>query len=273
MTLVEIVIALGLIMGLSLGVMVLLDRTNKVASSGTLKASAQEIRRNLLAMLENESVWLQVFAHEQNRTFECVRKRLDCHQSHVEGDDAKPGLPYVVYDSAGQVYFDSRNPTAGYTQGGAPCTSYPSRGCPLRPELTWRPVCTAAETQPCFPQQLELSGRVFYNPGPDAPRGTVIAYNAENYAFRLIKNVLAAPQQPQQTAAVVPATPAEADGEDGRDDSEKLAQKQKDMLCNQVAPTLRGQSPEALKQTMRGMGYEESTFDELVKALENCPKP
>lgn len=241
---IEAMIAFGMLMGLALGAAYIMSQLQKTNTAGVAKATAREIRQNVVTMLENEAAWLITASKPSNRTFSCLREAKNCHDGAPED---LPGLAYAVHDATGAVYYDGLDPKLGYSLNGAACRTFPSKACPFRMELTWRPICQPAPMF-CLPSQIELSGRVIHEPGPSAPAASWMAHNPANYAFRLIKNL-------SSSGASVTLPPAV----------------QKTMFCAQIAPLLKGQSPETIKQTIKNLGYDEDVYDQFMAAMSGCP--
>jgi prepilin-type N-terminal cleavage/methylation domain-containing protein len=275
MSLVEVMIAVSVMSVVGLGLLHINSELQKAARQGTAKTAAREIRQNLVQVLENNESWVQTVSHKLNQTFLCLSGTGDCHEAQGA---SKPGLPYAILDPVGQVFYDGQNPTLGYTLNGAKCDKFPSPACPFHVELTWRPLCLPPPVA-CRPSQVEVSGRVIFDVGPTAPVNMRMAYNPDNYAFKIIKSVLsgtASPNSPVPSGSPTSGptgTPSPVLPGAAMDHDEALMQMQKEVLCKTVAPSLSGLGPEKLKETLRNMGYPDSMYDAMVSALQDCKSP
>ena len=99
---------------------------------------AQSIRVLVNDALQNDLSWYQTVQAATNTTMQCLKNGTDCRSA---------GGAFALYDSAGNLIFDSTLATNGYTAEGVPCSTFNSTSgnsaCPIRVSLNWQPACPA----------------------------------------------------------------------------------------------------------------------------------
>jgi hypothetical protein len=215
-SLVEIMIAMGLMMAIGLGMAQLMNQMNMGNMRTAVLSTAQQLRSNFSEMIRNDQAFASTVNDPANKTFHCLVSLTDCNPAKLANTDYAPG-PFRVHNASGGLFFDGIDPGNGFTQGGARCNDYPSAGCVLRVQLSWHPLCSpdTDASHPCLVPQIEVLATTFYT--PPGPNGR-FPFNPQNYGFSIIKT-LSAPgadfngPASQPTASPVPiAVGANADG-------------------------------------------------------------
>lgn len=161
MTIIEVVTSLALVsIALYLSIYAMSAMLDKKALARR-QVDMGTIRRTLVATLQNDDAWSRTLQANPGM-FSCLltssakESDPDCRPLDVPG-----GVLFPLYNSQGDLVFDSTVPTNGLTDTGEPCTTFDAingnRECPYRVELRWRPICPAAPETCRFPL-IEISG-------------------------------------------------------------------------------------------------------------------
>ena len=261
MTLVEIMIAMGLVGVISLGIMSMMTQMNKAQLRSTAITQAQMLRQNFYEIVNNPVAWNNTVKDIINSNLACLRINADCV---AEQDPEKP-RPFVLKDPSDKIFYNGLDPTSGFSVGGTPCTAFPSDGCSFHVELSWKAFCQP--NIPCLGPSIEVSGKVIYKPGT---HDRVIAYNPANYSFKSIK---------QEQMVPVIAVPSPSGSPDAsRDPASQGTQapasaneQQINMICNALGPNIN--NPEAIAQIkaqMAGMGLSGAATSFIDNLPQTC---
>lgn len=172
-TLVEILVATGLIGIVLIGIMSLTTISQKQQAQSNITFQAGAIRGNLVAHLQNPAAWQKTVADTTNTSLDCLRNGTDC--TGITG-------AFRVRDAANSIVYDPLVATHGFTANGAPCSTFAAGGndaCPLRMELSWSPICSGT----CVSPQVKVTGTMQYKPSTQA---RTIAFNSANYSFEKV---------------------------------------------------------------------------------------
>jgi type II secretory pathway pseudopilin PulG len=194
-TLVEAMIAFGVVMLIGLAIAQMMSQTGKMQTRTDVLSNAHMIKQYLTDVLSNTNAWKFTLEDPGNITFSCFQNGTDCSLPPPNN----PNRNFRMRDPSNGVLYDALNSVNGFTRGGAPCSNYPSAACPFRVELTWKAYCppptalSPSGPPQCFPPDvsIEVSGKVIYSPGNNQELKT--PFNPENYRILLMKN---APQPP-----------------------------------------------------------------------------
>jgi hypothetical protein len=199
-SLVQIMIAVGIMGILMLGMTSLFEIFHKQQNQSNLVFQAGMLRNNLVAALNNPVGWKNTTSQSANNftsgvMLDCLNNGKPCTTDQTT-DLAGGGTPVgysggaptdngvlirQVLDSSGAVILDSTNPNTGYTPQGASCSTFNAATgsgddlCPLRFEVHWWANCNSV-VNTCVNAQPELKIFVIYN-----PRKQVHAFNPANY--------------------------------------------------------------------------------------------
>ena len=196
MSIMEVVIAAGIMGVVTMGVLSLSTLTLKQQTQSNVTFHADTTRRTLLAALNNRASWERTVTNPVNHGTEEGMSALDCipvvnpppglNQAGF-ACEAAGGAPFSnkmirqVNNAAGGLVYDASTPTKGIGQSGAACDGFvdPTSGaagndqCPLRFEVRWTAICS---NNPCVNPQVQLRIVALYNPGPNR-----ITFNPANY--------------------------------------------------------------------------------------------
>lgn len=199
MSLVEVLIAMGILLMLFLGVSSLMQEMTRAKIKENVSAAATMIRQNVYDMLRNEVAWKNTLL--ENKALNCIcNLKCDDESKLPSLDDMVRRLK--VLNSAGEVYYDTTQAQSGFNMSGNSCNSFPSDFCPFRMDIIWRMLCKAEGSSvqcPLFPQ-VEINGKLYYgsmpsSQGSSSPNATKInstftnqvSLNPLNYSFTLLK--------------------------------------------------------------------------------------
>lgn len=142
------------------------------------------LRINFILILENQSAWNNTFNDPFNQThsFGCFATG-NCSGNQpgfrIMGPTANvtPSPPSIPF-------FDPlNNPTAGFDQGGAPCTGFDelngNDSCPFQMQLTWTPIDAGS-----CPTLIEIIGKLVFH-----PKAAPLRNISGKWMFHLVKNV------------------------------------------------------------------------------------
>lgn len=186
-SLLEVLIAVGLVSLLSVGVIGLGKTMNKVQLQSTSVFQIGQVSHGFEVQLKGSAAWMVTLNDPRNSTFACLKNATDCRGA---------GGSFLALDTAGNpiLGYLSTSPTAGFSSSGIPCGTFSgaagtgSDACPFRLVLTWRPVC--AGTGPCLNPTVQINGTWIYN--PHSVQRT-IAFNNANYNFQIFRTQTGTP--------------------------------------------------------------------------------
>ncbi len=115
------------------------------------QSGLESMRNQVIQALESEIGLANTIA--ANASMACVGTHTDCSAQ------AGASWPIKVMSPDGVLLVDSATATYGFFTDGAPCNTYDSvngnDACPLRLNVTWRPICGPA---PCLNPQNQFVG-------------------------------------------------------------------------------------------------------------------
>lgn len=115
----------------------------------------QEMIISIVNLINSDVAWQKTIDHAANTTMDCLKDpgkfpAVASAGACTSGDGGK----FSLLDESGAVFIDFATATAGFNLNGF-CNSFSSSGndaCPLRAELSWRPLCTT-----CINNQVEVT--------------------------------------------------------------------------------------------------------------------
>jgi type II secretory pathway pseudopilin PulG len=180
-TLVEIMIALGLLMVVSLGIAEMMNQLTRSNLRSNLINTAQSVRQNVSEALRNTEAWKYTFVDPKNGSIKCICSTCSAFVGSVHALT-------VIRGPGNNVLYDGSDLTSGFSPNGARCTGFPSTSCPLRMDVVWTvscaAPCTLSET-PMFNVQGVFRYDVGTNPGANVQR---ISFNPASYGFNVFKS-------------------------------------------------------------------------------------
>ena len=219
-TLIEAMIAAGLSSVVVLSSFKLIDNLNKTNSNSSISFQANQIRRDVVALLQNPTGWHNtLWGANNSTTFACLINYTDCAAQVPNPANNGPSVSsntsanyysssvtgaFDVYNTAAAVYYQSSTTTKGFTLTGAQCntwsgtpfvagggtneagTTTTSSLCPFRLVLWWVPICPTT-TGKCISPTVHIMGYMLYTPSTNDKQHQV-AFNPGNYGVNFIVN-------------------------------------------------------------------------------------
>lgn len=146
-TMVETLIAAGILVGGMMAVMGIISAQQKLMSGQMQSASVSFIRQNLVNLITTQGAW--------NKTRE-LNSEMACMKTYPSTCTNGQTAVINLYGQDGSLVVDSKNSAGGLRQNGTACSSYgPSSktDCAVRAVVTWEVVCSSPAT--CqYPQEL-----------------------------------------------------------------------------------------------------------------------
>lgn len=137
----------------------------------TVTSKRQELYYDVMTMVSDDEAWKKTVDSLTNVSMDCLKNPADFPTIPAAAAgvcDATAGGTFNLYDRNGAIIVDTLTPTAGFQTSGGTCNDFSASGnnyCPLRVELTWRPLCTT-----CSEKQIEINALVRYVPTPESRR-------------------------------------------------------------------------------------------------------
>lgn len=181
MTLIEVMIASVIVLGLSLSLMSLSTNLRKDKLRYDLSRISNRVSQNFDAAIRNPASWFNTVNYISNRT------SFSCYQN-ASGCDVNPNSSDGFYDlvligaQGEKLSYDSQDLTSRLALFSERCDSnIPDRNeqCPLRYVAKWKPVCTS---YPCRNAQVEIKTEMIY----DFPEQAV--FNPQVYNTNLVRD-------------------------------------------------------------------------------------
>ena len=112
----------------------------------------QEILVTIVNLLNNDTAWQKTTDYLANTTMDCLKDKAKFPSISNAGKCLiTDGGKFSLLNDKGEIYLDNTVLTSGFSLNAGPCSLYSSSGndtCPLRAEVTWRPLCvTSANNQ------------------------------------------------------------------------------------------------------------------------------
>lgn len=168
-SLVEVMVAIGLMSIVSFGIMTMMESFNKERARTNFLTSAQVIRTQLYKLVEDKDSWQQIYSSSSNTIFECLRNGKDCTSK-------ESGL-IAVLDQVGTVVYDPR--LHGYTFQGLRCDlSLGPSVCPIKVEVKTTLICSQ---ETCQSPAVKTVGTMMLLSNPYSFAFNQSAYSFESY--------------------------------------------------------------------------------------------
>lgn len=172
-SLVEIMIASGLMALVASGLVSVVTAMNKEQNNQFRTAALRELKTRFQFLITDQNAWAMTL--QKNGTaglsMECLVKKTACTAGGIY--DLK------LYDPAGVLAFDplpfataspSYAPAAGFADKGSPCTTFNGNAgagvdsCPISYKVVWEPICPSSGV--CINPLVRVTVRLVFNPGP-----------------------------------------------------------------------------------------------------------
>lgn len=194
-TLIEALVAINLI-GISIYFgSTAINQLTKLKNNTQMYLNVNLAKRNLIAMLENNTAWLYSM-NGNGSEFDCLKNitgSLNDPGCEVKNDPN--GYPFVLYNDSNEVYYDPINSsTAGFDNNGEVCNSFDATvgnpNCPYRATFRWRPVCDMGPSLKCHQPSVEIFGEITIK-----KNASVFNIQRTSYEFQLTRPFVNCPVQ------------------------------------------------------------------------------
>jgi prepilin-type N-terminal cleavage/methylation domain-containing protein len=142
-SLIELMVSLVIGATVTLGFAQLLSMTADMQAKAMQLAAAENFKENILRALTNNTAWGNTLQANSGGTMACLWQGVTCNQVNQ---------PFILYDDANAVVFDSRNAANGFTSRGQLCSTFSQNpgnpACPMRYDLTWTATCSGTDCTP-----------------------------------------------------------------------------------------------------------------------------
>lgn len=146
-SLMEALIASGILVGGLMTVVGIITAQQKMMSGQIQSASVSFMRQNIVNLITTQGAWNKT--RELNSEMSCMRTYPS---TCTNGQTAQINL----YAQDGSLVVDTKNPSGGLRQNGKVCSGYDASGandCGVRAVVTWEVACSSA-TSCQYPQEL-----------------------------------------------------------------------------------------------------------------------
>lgn len=202
MSLIEVLIALGMVGILSAVIATVLQSMQRAQNQTNLINTIEGMRLNIQKLIADGNAWRQTVEDPVNSgasgtALFCVQDNSACTHSNVPTAYNKidnPGLTNAVVDALTEFvpltklnysssetppvydpYINTTTADSGFTDKGTPCTGWVATGnplCPIRWVIKMAFECQAAAT--CLNPTVRVIAILYYRPGPDHDLRSVI---------------------------------------------------------------------------------------------------
>lgn len=144
----------------------------------------QELYYDVMTLISDDEAWKKTVDNLTNASMDCLKKPSDFPSIPAAAAgvcDSSAGGTFNLYDRNGVLVIDTLTQTAGFQVSGGTCNDFSVSGnnhCPLRVELTWRPICTS-----CSEKQIRIDALVRFAPTHENRRP------AFTKSYTLVRNV------------------------------------------------------------------------------------
>ncbi len=178
-SLIETVIATALLLFVMAGFGQVLQSYFKQQQVANMAERNQELLVSIVNLINNQQAWRLTVDDPTNTNLDCIKDPAKFPAIAQAGNcTMASGGTFDLLDTAGAVFVNTNTATAGYTLDSGACNTYSAAGnsaCPLRAELTWRPLCVS-----CTRNQVEITITIRNTPTGVEPR--VITRKVVRYA-------------------------------------------------------------------------------------------
>lgn len=162
-SLLEVIVTTGLIVILFAGFTTILQLYSNSQQNLAYSDRKQDILVSIVNLINNEIAWQKTIDLATNTNLDCLKEKAKFPLvSNAGACTAADGGKFSLVDEASAPFLDNLVPTAGFSLSGGTCNTYTPAGddtCPLRAEVTWRPICTT-----CNLNQIEITVELFDSP-------------------------------------------------------------------------------------------------------------
>lgn len=172
MSLVEVLVAAGLMALVAAGLVGTITAMNREQNNQVRLATFRELKSRIQFLITDQNSWNMTLKNNSS---------MDCLVQHTGSAPCTSGsaTDLVLYDSSGAAFFTppthSTIPGAGsngFTDKGVPCTGFNGNAgagldsCPISYKMIWEPICNS--TSSCKNPLVRVTARMLYNPSSSA---------------------------------------------------------------------------------------------------------
>jgi len=184
-SLLEIMVAMGILAVASYFLISLLQTSLKGSTQNNVTVQAEMIKRNLVNNFTNDPSWINTV--NSNPSLACL---LPLYAGTPGGSTCAPGSisNIVVMDGAGLFYDSTVSANNGFDANGVMCpggfnSAAGNDKCPFRVDITVNLICPAGG---CGDPQIRIIGKMTYNPAN--PAFKKVTFNPDKYGFDFIRS-------------------------------------------------------------------------------------
>lgn len=162
-SIIELFITMGVIAVIFAGFTKVMESYSDQQQRVAFADRKQEILISIINIINNDIAWQKTVDYLPNTNLNCIKEKAKFPMiPNADNCNAADGGNFSLLDEAGNPYVNFQVPTAGFSLIGGACNTYSPGGddaCPLRADLTWRPLCTT-----CTNNQIEINITLNDNP-------------------------------------------------------------------------------------------------------------
>lgn len=168
MTIVEVLVAAGLVSIVSLGIATMMQNMFIEQKRIALFATLNELKTRITSNITDPNSWAKTMA--ANADMSCLTGNTTCTAIYTPSGTPKK---IILKDGAGNTAFDlldwASTGSNGFTESGGSCSTFSattgagSDACPISYRLVFNMWCAGAAAT-CTNPQLKITGRLIYNP-------------------------------------------------------------------------------------------------------------
>lgn len=161
-SLVQTMIALGILSGLIAGAMNIFGWTAKLQNDAMNLAQLELTKTQIINTLSNPDAWAKTIELSGPQAkMGCLKNKTSCPPN--------PPSNFILYDITGsQVVVDGIDSKAGFSPRGSPCTTFSMNGgddaCPFRFDIKWQAVCDPSDSSTCIQPLILINAHLYYRP-------------------------------------------------------------------------------------------------------------
>jgi Tfp pilus assembly protein PilV len=176
MTLLELLTVVGLTTVIAAGVAGMNHFALQSAKQLDSTSMALGLKNTFITQIENTVAWQKTL--ENNPEMSCLLTQTECLNT--------PPQAFNLYNEKGQLAYDAKSPTAGFTATRRNCNDFPNKAtsCVYRFDLTWKPLCPV--TGPCTNPLVMVSADLQLD-DPGSLNGSSVMQD-KNYSLQVFKS-------------------------------------------------------------------------------------
>jgi len=161
----EVMVASAIFIGVLGGFGYMLSQTSRHQTESAALHQLHLLRQQMAEAVADDGAWSRTEEAPANASgMSCLRNGTPCTVDGSWGAAPLTNRPFALYNSNGDLLFDSLPAANGLDRNGRPCAAFNPAGndaCPYRYELRWSAVCPLNE---CVAPQIVVSADLTYAP-------------------------------------------------------------------------------------------------------------